>query len=115
FLTEMKNGYMRVRMCSRARAVENECYVAIAGAVGNLPKVQASDTHYAQSAVFTPADFAFPGDSIINEAAANSEALLVAEVNLDLLRTLHEHGSVTTLKDRLPSLYELKWVGEKAS
>jgi predicted amidohydrolase/ribosomal protein S18 acetylase RimI-like enzyme len=112
FLTEMKNGYMRVRLCARARAVENECYVAIAGAVGNLPKVQASDTHYAQSAVFTPADFAFPGDSIINEAAPNSEALLVAEVNLDLLKTLHEHGAVTTLKDRLPSLYELRWLGD---
>lgn len=112
FLTEMKNGYMRVRLCTRARAIENECYVAIAGAVGNLPKVQASDTHYAQSAVFTPADFAFPGDSIINEAAPNSEALLVAEVNLDLLRTLHEHGAVTTLKDRLPNLYSLKWTGD---
>ena len=39
------------------------------------------------------------------------EALLVAEVNLDLLRTLHEHGTVTTLKDRLPGLYELRWKG----
>lgn len=115
FLTEMKNGYMRVRLCTRARAVENECYVAIAGAVGNLPKVQASDTHYAQSAVFTPSDFSFPGDSIIAEAAPNSEALLVAEVNLDLLRTLHEHGAVTTLKDRLPSLYDLRWLGDNGS
>ena len=85
--------------------------IAIAGAVGSLPKVQASDTHYAQSAVFTPSDYAFPGDSIINEAAPNTEALLVAEVNLDLLRTLHEHGTVTTLKDRLPGLYELRWKG----
>lgn len=112
FLTEMKNGYQRVRLCARARAIENECYVAIAGAVGNLPKVQASDTHYAQSAVFTPSDFSFPGDSIISETAPNSEALLVAEVNLDLLRTLHEHGAVTTLKDRLPELYRLQWLGE---
>lgn len=112
FLTEMKNGYQRVRLCTRARAVENECYVAIAGAVGNLPKVQASDTHYAQSAVFTPSDFSFPGDSIISEAAPNAEALIVAEVNLDLLRTLHEHGAVTTLKDRLPDLYELRWKGD---
>ena len=113
FLTEMLNGYQRVRLCTRARAIENECYVAIAGAVGNLPKVQASDTHYAQSAVFTPSDFAFPSNSIIAEAAPNAEALLVAEVNLDLLKTLHEHGTVTTLKDRLPSLYRLDWVGER--
>ncbi|MCK7594621.1 bifunctional GNAT family N-acetyltransferase/carbon-nitrogen hydrolase family protein [Pseudomarimonas salicorniae] len=115
FLTEMKNGYQRVRLCTRARAIENECYVAIAGAVGSLPKVQASDTHYAQSAVFTPSDYAFPGDSIINEAAPNAEALMVAEVNLDLLRTLHEHGTVTILKDRLPELYQLRWNGPEAN
>ncbi|HAT69234.1 MAG TPA: carbon-nitrogen hydrolase, partial [Flavobacteriaceae bacterium] len=30
FLTDTQNGYSRVRLCSQARAVENECYVAIA-------------------------------------------------------------------------------------
>ncbi len=38
FLTDTQNGYSRVRYCARARAIENECYVAIAGSVGNLPK-----------------------------------------------------------------------------
>ena len=39
FLTDTQNGYSRVRYCAQARAIENECYVAIAGSVGNLPKV----------------------------------------------------------------------------
>ena len=43
FLTDTQNGYMRVRSCAMARAIENECYVAIAGSVGNLPKVNNMD------------------------------------------------------------------------
>jgi len=39
FLTDTQNGYSRVRNCAQARAIENECYVAIAGSVGNLPNV----------------------------------------------------------------------------
>src|SRR5690606_27907174 len=63
FLTDTPNGYIRVRHCAQARAIENECYVAIAGAVGNLPKVNNMDIQHAQSAVFTPSDFAFPHDA----------------------------------------------------
>lgn len=40
FLTDTQNGYTRVKHCAQARAIENECYVAIAGCVGNLPKVE---------------------------------------------------------------------------
>src|SRR5690554_7444769 len=58
FLTDTQNGYSRVRYCARARAIENQCFVAIAGSVGNLPKVHNMNIQYAQSAVFTPCDFA---------------------------------------------------------
>jgi predicted amidohydrolase len=43
FLTDTQNGYSRVRNCAQARAIKNECYVAIAGSVGNLPKVHNMD------------------------------------------------------------------------
>lgn len=36
FLTDTQNGYSRVRVCAQARAIENECFVVIAGSVGNL-------------------------------------------------------------------------------
>ncbi len=105
FLTDTQNGYMRVRHCAQARAIENECYVVIAGAVGNLPNVNNMDIQYAQSAIFTPSDFSFPTNTVKTEATPNTEMVLIADVNLDLLKELHSRGSVRNLKDRRSDLY----------
>ncbi|MBD3724481.1 MAG: GNAT family N-acetyltransferase [Flavobacteriaceae bacterium] len=108
FLTDTQNGYTRVKHCAQARAIENECYVAVAGCVGNLPKVNNMDIQYAQAAVFTPSDFAFPSNGIKAEATPNTEMTLIVDVDLDLLKELHEHGSVQVMKDRRHDLYKLK-------
>ena len=108
FLTDTQNGYSRVRNCAQARAIENECYVAIAGSVGNLPKVQNMDIQYAQSMVFTPCDFSFPANGIKAEATPNTEMILIADVDIDLLRELNQFGSVKNLRDRRLDLFELK-------
>jgi predicted amidohydrolase/GNAT superfamily N-acetyltransferase len=108
FLTDTQNGFSRVRHCAQARAIENECYVAIAGSVGNLPKVHNMDIQFAQSMVFTPCDFAFPSNGIKAEATPNTEMILIADVDLDLLRELNQFGSVRNLKDRRKDIYELK-------
>ncbi|MFB6343665.1 GNAT family N-acetyltransferase [Saccharicrinis sp. FJH62] len=107
FLTDTQNGYSRVRNCAQARAIENECYVAIAGSVGNLPKVHNMDIQYAQSIVFTPCDFAFPTNGIKAEATPNTEMILIADVDLDMLRELNQFGSVRNLKDRRSDLYSI--------
>ena len=108
FLTDTQNAYSRVRLCAQARAIENECYVAIAGSVGNLPNVENMDIQYAQSVVFTPCDFQFPFNGIKAEATPNTEMILIADVDIDLLRELHNYGSVNNLKDRRKDLFELK-------
>lgn len=108
FLTDTQNGYTRVKHCAQARAIENECFVAIAGCVGNLPKVNNMDIQFAQAAVFTPSDFAFPSNGIKAEATPNTEMTLIVDVDINLLKELHEHGSVKTMKDRRTDLYELK-------
>jgi predicted amidohydrolase len=108
FLTDTQNGYSRVRHCAQARAIENECYVAIAGSVGNLPKVHNMDIQFAQSMVFTPCDFSFPANGIKAEATTNTEMILIADVDIDLLRELNRFGSVRNLKDRRTDLFELK-------
>ncbi len=108
FLTDTQNGYSRVRHCAQARAIENECYVAIAGSVGNLPKVNNMDIQYAQSMVFTPCDFSFPANGIKAEATTNSEMILIADVDLDLLRELNQFGSVRNLKDRRKDIFDLR-------
>jgi len=107
FLTDTQNGYSRVRNCAQARAIENECYVAIAGSVGNLPKVHNMDIQYAQSMVFTPCDFAFPTNGIKAEATPNTEMILIADVDVSLLRELNQFGSVRNLLDRRTDIYSL--------
>ena len=107
FLTDTQNGYSRVRHCAQARAIENECYVAIAGSVGNLPNVHNMDIQFAQSMVFTPCDFSFPSTGIKAEATPNTEMILIADVDIDLLRELHQFGSVNNLRDRRKDLYQL--------
>ncbi|MGZ8516884.1 MAG: nitrilase-related carbon-nitrogen hydrolase, partial [Chitinophagaceae bacterium] len=107
FMTDTQNGYTRVRSCSQARAIENECYVAIAGSVGNLPKVHNMDIQYAQSAVFTPSDFSFPSNGIKAEATPNTETTLIADVDVDLLKELHSFGAVRNIKDRRTDIYSI--------
>ena len=108
FLTDTQNGFSRVRHCAQSRAIENECYVAIAGSVGNLPKVHNMDIQYAQSMVLTPCDFSFPANGIKAEATPNTEMILIADVDIDMLRELHQFGSVRNLKDRRKDIYELR-------
>jgi predicted amidohydrolase/GNAT superfamily N-acetyltransferase len=113
FLTDTQNAYMRVRCCAQARAIENECYVAISGSVGNLPNVENMDIQYSQAVVFTPSDFAFPSNGIKSEATANTEMILISEVDLCLLDELHAQGSVRNLKDRREDIYSLKYLPGK--
>lgn len=109
FWTDTKNAYLRVRRCAQARAIENECYVAIAGSVGNLPKIENMDIQYSQAAIFTPSDFAFPHDAIAAEATPNTEMTLMVDLDLDLLKELRQQGSVRNLQSRRKDLYEVSW------
>ena len=108
YLTDTQNSYLRVRLCAQARAIENECFVAITGSVGILPNIENLDIQYSQAAVFTPSDFAFPSNAVKSEATANTEMVLISDVDLKLLDELHTYGSVRNLKDRRKDFYELK-------
>ncbi|MGM0452106.1 MAG: GNAT family N-acetyltransferase [Thermodesulfobacteriota bacterium] len=109
YWTDTKNAYLRVRRCAQSRAIENECYVAISGSVGNLPRVENMDIQYSQAAVFTPSDFAFPHDAIAAEATPNTEMTLMVDLDLDLLKELRQQGSVRNLQSRRSDLYKIVW------
>jgi hypothetical protein len=49
------------------------------------------DIQYAQAAVYTPSDFAFPNNGIKAEATKYKMTLIVM-LMLILLKALHEHG-----------------------
>jgi predicted amidohydrolase len=92
-----------------ARAVENDVFVAAAGCTGNLPFVASADVHYAQSGIFTPLDFSFARDGIAGETTPNIETLVVADVDLELLRRHRYAGTVQPWNDRRDDLFNVVW------
>lgn len=112
FWTDTKNGFLRVQRCAQARAIENECYVVISGSCGNLPSIDAAEIQYAQSAVYSPSDFAFPHDAIMAETTPNTEMTLIVDADLDKLQQLHNEGTVRNQRDRRLDLYKISWSGE---
>jgi predicted amidohydrolase/ribosomal protein S18 acetylase RimI-like enzyme len=107
FCTDNRQGYLRVRYCAQARAIENQIYVALAGNVGNLPDVENMDINYGQAAVLTPSDFAFARDGIKAEADSNEETLLICDLDLDDLSEAVHGGSVNPRLDRRVDLFRL--------
>ncbi|WP_425092058.1 GNAT family N-acetyltransferase [Tropicimonas sp. S265A] len=110
FNTDTRQGYLRVRYCCQARAVENQCYVVTSGMVGNLDNVTNLDIQYAQSAIMTPCDFPFARDGIAAEASENVEMLIVADLNLADIQWARAQGSVRNLRDRRFDLYRTRWI-----
>ncbi|MEK4026991.1 MULTISPECIES: bifunctional GNAT family N-acetyltransferase/carbon-nitrogen hydrolase family protein [Bacillaceae] len=105
FSTEDQQGYLRIRYCSQARAIENQVYTVIAGTAGNLTHVPHMDVQYAQSGIFSPCDFTFPEKGIVGECNPNIETIIVGEVDLETLRRSRNIGTVTPLKDRRMEFY----------
>ena len=111
FNTDQRQGYLRVRYCAQARAIENHLAVIISGCTGNLPSVENADIHYAQSGIFVPCDVSFARDGIANECQPNVETVVMSEVDLEQLRHHRAAGSTTNWNDRRRDLYELSYRG----
>ena len=105
YCTDDRPAYHRVRICSQARAIENQIYVVTAGIIGNLPSVAAMDIHYGRAGVFTPNDFEFARDGIQAEADSNVEMLLVTDLDINDLYRSRASGSVRQRMDRRPDLF----------
>jgi len=109
FCTDERRGFLRVRYCSQARAIENQCYVVLSGVVGNLPNVENMDIHYAESCILTPCDFAFARDGIAADTAPNTETIAFADLNISDLRAARGSGTVRNLHNRRFDLYSVRW------
>lgn len=97
--TDDRQGYLRVRYCAQARAIENQLYVLHACTVGSLPMVPAVSLNYGQASILTPSDFPFARDGILAEGSPNQEAMVIGELNLETIRESRETGTVLPLRD----------------
>jgi predicted amidohydrolase len=97
--TDDRQGYLRVRYCAQARAIENQMYVIQAPTVGSLPMVPAVSLNYGVAAILTPSDFAFSRDGILAEGNANQEMMVIGELNLKTIDDSRSTGTVLPLLD----------------
>jgi len=107
FNTDERHGYLRIRYCAQARCIENHVFVATAGCIGNLPFVENADIHYAQSGIYTPADFSFSRDGIGAECMPNVETVVMHDVDIELLRRHKYTGTTQNWNDRRKDLYRV--------
>ncbi len=107
FSTYERSAYLRVRYSAQACAVANVVYVVLTGNVGNLPQVKTFLLNYAQAAICTPSDVAFPANATAAEAEPNTESVVISELDLSDLQTQRELGSVQPLRDRRTDLYSI--------
>lgn len=111
FNVDEESAYFRIRICARARAIENDVYVAISGCVGNLPFVNNADVHFAQSGIYTPSAVSFDRDGIAKEATPNIETVIIHDVDLEQLRRHRRRGQVRNREDRRRDLYSIRFRG----
>jgi len=97
--TDDRQGFLRVRYCAHARAIENQMFVIQAPTVGSLPMVPAVSLNYGQAAIMTPSDFAFARDGILAEGTPNQEMMVIGELNLKTIMEARMTGTVLPLRD----------------
>jgi len=97
--TDDRQGFLRVRYCAHARAIENQVYVVHASTVGSLPMVPAVSLNYGQASILTPSDFPFSRDGILAEGNPNQEMMVIGELNLKTISETRSSGTVLPLLD----------------
>ena len=97
--TDDRQGFLRVRYCAQARAIENQLYVVHSCTVGSLPMVPAVSLNYGQASILTPSDFPFARDGILAEGSPNQESMVIGELDLQTIVESRLRGTVLPLRD----------------
>lgn len=97
--TDTRAGYHRVRLGSRARALENQCFVVQSPTVGEAPWSAAVDRNTGAAAVYAPVDHGFPDDGVLVEGEPDRAQWVFADLDLGSLATVRGHGQVFNFRD----------------
>lgn len=93
-------GYYRVHLSSRARAIENQCYVAMASMVGPITMgIEGAEETIGAAGIYGPADVEFSADGIVTQGALNQYDIIFADLFMDRISFVRENGHVLNFKD----------------
>ena len=112
--TDDRQGFLRVRYCAHARAIENQMYVIVSHTVGSLPMVPAVSLNYGQASILTPSDFPFSRDGILAEGHPNQEMMVIGDLNLETIQQARTTGTVLPLNDSRNTARMLEEIEEMA-
>lgn len=97
--TDSHAGATRVTVSARARAIENQCLVAVAPTVGDAPWCESLDRNHGRAGIYGPAEHGFPEDGVIAEGAPDAPGLVVATLDPARTEAARRDGAVTNHAD----------------
>ena len=97
--TDQLSGHNRVWIGARARALENQCLVAVSPIVGEAPFSGAIDRNVGAAGVFVPPDHGFCDDGVLAQGALNAPGWVYATIDWHALARLREDPEVFIRRD----------------
>lgn len=97
--TDTVHGFNRVRLSARARAIENQCFVAVAPTVGFAPALATLDENHGYAAVFGPVDRGFPPDGVMARGAMDQPGWVFANLDPATIDAVRQDGAVRNHRD----------------
>jgi predicted amidohydrolase len=94
-------GYNRVFLSCRARAIENQCFVAASFCIKQVNLFRDPEQTFGQAAILAPADRLFPYDGVLAQGNWQTPQILSTVLRFDDLQIVRESGEVLNFKDRL--------------
>ena len=101
--TDSFHGFNRVGLSARARALENQCFVAVAPTVGDAPALATLDENHGYAAVFGPVDRGFAADGIVARGDMDRPGWVFADLEFDRLDAVRQDGAVRNFRDYPPN------------
>lgn len=97
--TDTLHGFNRVRIGAQARAMENQCFVAVAPTVGGFEGSVALDENHGAAGIFGPVDRGFTADGVVAEGALDAPGLLFATLDPARIAAVRTDGAVRNHRD----------------
>jgi len=92
--TDTLAGYHRVRIACAARAMENQCFVAMAPTVGEAPWCGTLDANRGAAGCYGPVDRGFAEDGVVAQSTLDAPGWLYADLDPARLEAVRREGAV---------------------
>jgi predicted amidohydrolase len=96
--TDALAGYSRVEVAARSRALENQCFVAMAPLVGEAAWSPATDVNVGAAGLYGPPDLGFPPDGVLARGELNAPGWIYGEVDPEAVARVRAQGQVFNYK-----------------